>query len=335
MSRIGKIARRTFLVGSAAIIGGVAFGAWTINRPAPNPLKPDKGEAALTPFVLINADGVTLIAPRAEMGQGTRTTWAALIAEELDVTLAQVNVIHGPPAKAYYNSALLAEALPGKGYDQSGFMHALGQQMGKVGKLLNLQVTGGSTSMKDGFLRMRLAGATAREALKDAAALRLGVTVDQLRTKDGAVIAPDGARLPYGALASEAAGVDLRDPGLRDPAQWTLLGRAQPRVDMVEKVTGTAQFGIDIRLPGLKFAALRANPARAGMNGFDASAAQAMAGVERVVDLGDAIAVVASNTWLAMQALDAVDVDWQDATYPADTDAIFARIKAVVDEDTK
>ncbi|MCV6584896.1 MAG: molybdopterin-dependent oxidoreductase, partial [Marinibacterium sp.] len=163
MGKVGKILRRTFLIGSAAIVGGVAFGAYYVTRPAPNPLKPGKGEAALNPFILIDQNGVTLFAPRAEMGQGVKTTWAALIAEELDVDLDQINVLHGPAAAAYYNSALVGEGLPNKGYDISNFQHNLGEALGVLGKALSLQVTGGSTSMKDGFERMRQAGASARE----------------------------------------------------------------------------------------------------------------------------------------------------------------------------
>ena len=100
MSRIGKIARRSFLVGSVAIVGGVGFGLYKVRQPAANPLTPPEGAAAITPFVLIDAQGITLISPRAEMGQGVHTTWTALIAEELDVDLADVRVIHGPAAKA-------------------------------------------------------------------------------------------------------------------------------------------------------------------------------------------------------------------------------------------
>ncbi len=327
MSRIGKIARRTFLIGSAAIVGGVAFGTYQARKPAPNPLEAGPGEAALNPFVFIDQQGVTLIAPRAEMGQGVRTTWAALIAEELDVELDAVTVLHGPPAKAYYNSALIGEALPIKGYDTSDFMKELGDAMGVYGKLINAQITGGSTSMKDGFVRMRMAGATARETLKQAAADRLGVARATLQTANGQVIAPDGTNIPYRDLAEAAALIDPPSVDLRDPSEWRLLGRSLPRVDMVEKVTGTAGFGIDVRLPGMKFATVRINPRLgAGMTGFDAAAALDMPGVEKVVDLGNGIAVVASNTWLAMQAAEAVDIQWQDAPYPADTDAIFDQI---------
>ena len=155
MASIGKILRRTFLIGSAAIVGGVAFGAYYVSRPAANPLKPGKGETALSPFVLIDQQGVTLFAPRAEMGQGVMTTWAALIAEELDVELDQIRVLHGPAAAAYYNTAMIGEGLPNKGYDVSDFQHNLGEALGVIGKVLSLQVTGGSTSMKDGFERMR------------------------------------------------------------------------------------------------------------------------------------------------------------------------------------
>ncbi|MCE8521454.1 xanthine dehydrogenase family protein molybdopterin-binding subunit [Ruegeria pomeroyi] len=333
MARIGKIVRRTFLIGSAAIIGGVAFGAYYVSRPAPNPLKPGPGEAALNPFVLIDQQGVTLFAPRAEMGQGVMTTWAALIAEELDVIPDQVRVLHGPAAAAYYNSALMGDALPGKGYDTSNFQHSLGEALGVIGKVLSLQVTGGSTSMKDGFVRMREAGASARETLKQAAANRLGVARDTLRTEAGAVIAPDGSRIPYPELAADAAKLDPVEAPLRDPSEWRYLGRTLPRLDMVAKSTGTAEFGVDVRLPGMKFASVRMNPnLGGGMKGFDDSAARAMPGVEQVVDLGTGVAVIASNTWLAMQAVEAIAVEWETAPYPPETDAIFAQIARAFDD---
>ncbi len=311
MARIAKIARRGFLIGSAAILGGVAFGTYKYHQPAPNPLSPKAGQTALNPFVMIDQSGVTLVAPRAEMGQGVRTSWVALIAEELDLAPESVKVIHGPAAKAYYNSAMLAESLPGRGYDTGTFQHSLGQVVGHMAKFLDLQVTGGSSSMKDGFERMRLAGATARETLKEAAAKRLGVSRAVLQTQDGHVIAPDGTRIPYTDLAVEAAGIDPPDVELRPSSQWKYIGKAIPHLDMVAKATGTAGFGVDVRLQGMKFAAIRQSPHfGAGKTAFDTTAAMGMTGVEKVVDLGDAIAVVATNTWLAQQAVDAIDVTW-------------------------
>ncbi|SLN19022.1 xanthine dehydrogenase family protein molybdopterin-binding subunit [Ruegeria meonggei] len=333
MASVGKILRRTFLIGSAAVVGGVAFGAYYVSRPAPNPLKPGEGEAALNPFVLIDQNGVTLFAPRAEMGQGVKTTWAALIAEELDVDLDQVTVLHGPAAAAYYNSAMMGESLPNKGYDISNFQHNLAEALGVVGRVLSLQVTGGSTSMKDGFERMRLAGASARETLKQAAANRLDVDPSALKTASGFVIAPDGDKIAYTELAIEAAAIEAAEAPLRDPSKWRYLGRTQPRLDMAGKVTGTAEFGVDVRLPGMKFAAVRMNPKLGGvMNGYDDSAAKTMPGVEKVVNLGTGVAVVANNTWLANQAVEAIDVDWGDAPYPSETDEIFSHIAKAFDD---
>ncbi len=332
MASIGKIVRRTFLIGSAAVVGGVAFGVYYVRRPAPNPLQPSAGQAVLNPFVVVDADGVTLIAPRSEMGQGVKTSWAALIAEELDVDPNAVNVVHGPAARAYYNSAMLSEALPGRGYDKSDFQHTLGTVLGHAGKLLNLQATGGSSSMRDGFERMRHAGATARETLKEAAAQRLGVNRSSLTTENGAVIAPDGTRITYSELAGEAATIDPIDTDLRPSSDWKYVGKSVPRVDMVGKSTGTAEFGVDVRLPNMKFAAIAQSPRfGVGKKSFDASEAEAMPGVEKVIDLGDAVAVVATNTWLAQKAVEMIEVEWEDAPYPSDTDGIFAEIAAAFD----
>ncbi|MBS0124147.1 xanthine dehydrogenase family protein molybdopterin-binding subunit [Thetidibacter halocola] len=334
MSRIGKIARRSFLIGSAAIVGGVALGVYMVSRPAPNPLRPAEGETALNAFVMIDGSGVTLVAPRAEMGQGTHTTWAALIAEEMDLQWEQVRVIHGPAAKAYYNSALLGEGLPNKGYDASAFQHNLGEALGHLGKVFDMQVTGGSTAMKDGYERMRVVGATAREMLKEAAARRLGVDTRDLLTEAGAVIAPDGTTLPYTELAADAAGIEPRHVELRPREQWRLLGTTLPRIDMVAKSTGTAQFGIDTRLPGMRFAALRMAPHGGTLRTLRDREALKRPGVEKVVNLGDGYAVIATNTWLAQQALDAVEADWGDAPdYPATTEALVERIAAAFDDD--
>lgn len=333
MSRIGTIARRSFLVGSVAIVGGVGFGIYKIKETPPNPLTPGDGEATLNPFVLIDRQGVTLISPRAEMGQGVHTTWAALIAEELDVAMEDVRVLHGPAAKAYYNSALMRDALPNRGYDISNFQHNLAEMIGEVGKLLSLQVTGGSTSMKDGYVRMRQAGATARETLKEAAAQTWGLKRGDLKTENGEVIAPNGDRLSYVDLAAAAVRIDPPSADLRDPKQWKYLGKSVPRVDMLGKSTGTAQFGIDVRLPGMKFASLRMNPRLgAPMNSFDASTAMAMPGVEKVIDLGTGVAVIANNTWSAIQAVDAIQIDWAAAPYPPETDGIFDQIATAFDD---
>ena len=229
MSRIGTIARRTFLIGSAAIAGGVAFGWYSYRKPYANPIA-GTGTAALTPYVLIDATGVTIITPRAEMGQGVHTTLAALVAEELDLPWDQVRVLHGPASAAYHNAAVLEEGVPFAPTDTGWLAENLRGAMHVPAKFLGLQITGGSSSTPDAFTKMRAAGAMARVALMGAAARRLGVDAGTLTTAGGAVVAADGTRLAYTDLAVEAASVDLPDaPPLKPRADWTLLGRSLPR----------------------------------------------------------------------------------------------------------
>jgi isoquinoline 1-oxidoreductase beta subunit len=321
------ITRRSFLVLGAAFAGGAAFGAYKVAEVPANPLVPAPGATPLNPWVIINADGITVIAPRAEMGQGISTTLAALVAEELDVDWSEVRVLHGPPAQAYYNAGF-AERMS----NEPDFRLSLAENtpnvvLAALPKILSMQITGGSTGAIGGFVQMRLAGAGAREALKAAAARRLGVAPDTLRTEGGKVIGE--TTFTYAELAEEAASLVPAEVSLRDPSTWRYLGTAMPRLDMVAKSTGTETFGIDVVLPGMKFATVRMNPRRGGaMTGFDPAAALAMEGVEQVIDLGTGIAVIASNTWTAMQAAALVDIQWGEADYPADTEAMMARIEA-------
>ena len=145
MARIGTIARRTFLIGSAAVAGGVAFGYYAYKRPVQNPLLEGlaSGAAALTPYVRIDQSGITLITPRADSGQGAYSVQAMLIAEELDVELDQVRVDPGMPSRAYYNTALSAEAAPFRSTDESFTADTTRGVMDALIKLVGLQITGG------------------------------------------------------------------------------------------------------------------------------------------------------------------------------------------------
>ena len=331
MSRLGTITRRTFLVSAAAITGGVAFGVWKVRQPIPNPLHPDAG-AAMSAFLVIDQDGITVVSGRADMGQGAQSALAMLVADELDVDWSSVRLAHGPASAAYYNAAMGESLFPVADYAMSDWMRSVGGAVGEVGKLLGTQMTGGSTSVRDGFDKMRLAGASAREALKMVASQRLGVPVAQLRTEGGAVIAPDGTALPYADLAEAAARIEPPQVEPRPRSEWRLIGTELPRPDMPAKVTGTQAYGLDTRLPGMKFATVRMNPRLGGpMRGFDPAPALAVAGVERVIDLGTGIAVVARNTWAAMQGALAAEVDWGEAPYPAEQAEIMARIEAAFD----
>lgn len=339
MGRAMKIARRGFLFGSVAILGGVAFGWYRYATPYGNPLEAGLGtdEATLNPYVMIDANGVTIIAPRAEMGQGVHTTLAALVAEEMDLDWSAIRVIHGPASKAYFNSAVLAEGVPFAPTDDSRLANTMRGAMDIPAKFLGLQITGGSSSIPDAFEKMRLAGAAARMALVQAASARLNLSADQLSTEDGAFLASDGTRIPYADLAVDAAGIDLREePTLKPRESWRLLGRSLPRTDMLAKVTGTETYAIDLRLPGMRFATVRTNPRLGGeMLSYDASAAEAMPGVERIVPLPNGVAVVAITTWHAMQAADAITFDWGPAPYPATSSEITDTLRASFTEDRK
>ncbi|WP_299294503.1 molybdopterin cofactor-binding domain-containing protein [uncultured Tateyamaria sp.] len=322
MSRIGKIARRSFLVGSAAVVGGVAFGYVMYKRPVANPLLDQvaEGEAALTPYVRVDASGITLITPRADSGQGAYSVQAALIAEELDVELDQIRVDPGMPSPAYYNTALSAEAAPFRSTDDSFAAQSTRGVMDALMKFLGMQITGGSTTVPDSFEKLRLAGAVARETLKAAAAQQTGVQVADLKTARGMVELPGGDTLRYEDLAPIAATLDpVNDVTLRDPSTWRLVGKAMERVDIVAKSTGTQSYGIDFEVEGMVHATVRTNPRRGGgMIEFDSASAEQMRGVQAVVPITNGVAVVANNTWRAIQAANAIDITWADAPYPAE-----------------
>jgi len=337
MSRLGTLTRRGFLVGSVAVSGGVAFGTYVVRRPHDNPLTAGlgAGEAAITPYVKITGDGVTLITPRADKGQGVYHVQAALLAEELDVDLADVSVDPGLPDAAYWNTALAPEAaefmIPAAG----SVRDVATEVLNGVIKVMGVQITGGSTTVPDGFAKLRRAGAVARETLKAAAAEQAGVKRADLRTETGHVILPDGARIAYTDLAERAAGLDpVQDVPLRGPADWRYIGKPMQRVDMVPKCTGTLTYGIDAEVAGMVHATVLLNPAQgAGIEDFDATEALAMRGIKAVVPITGGVGIVADNTWRAFQAAKAVRATWAKPTMPATMDDHWATVAAGFVED--
>ncbi|MEN9894521.1 MAG: hypothetical protein RIR97_373 [Pseudomonadota bacterium] len=309
------------MVAAVAVAGGAAFGYYKYKTPYANPLEGDlaEGEATFNPWIKIAANNaITIMAPRAEMGQGTYTTLAALVAEELDVSLDQITIEHGPASPAYFNSAMLVDGAPFAAFDKGFVAESVRGAMGVVGKFLALQATGGSSSMADGFEKMRMAGATARDMLKAAAAKQWGVNAATLTTANGVVTDPaSGKTLTYGELAATAATLTVDDVVLRDAKDWKILGKTQPRKDMLPKITGAPIFGIDVDLPDMLFATVRMNPQPGGkMRSMDTATAAAMKGVKKIVAIdspyGQGFGVIADNTWRAFQAADAVIVDWDN-----------------------
>ncbi|MEJ6396459.1 xanthine dehydrogenase family protein molybdopterin-binding subunit [Yoonia sp. 208BN28-4] len=332
MGRAKTFGRRAFLVGSTAVLGGVAFGTYLVQKPHDNPLVAGlgEGEATFNPFVMVTGERITLIAPHADSGQGVQSTQVALIAEELDVDLDQVDVSFGQPDAAYYNSGIANDAVPMMSFDYSAAAELMRGVASSAIKVLGLQLTGGSSSMPDTYEKLRIAGAVARETLKQAASVESGVAVADLTTSQGAVVLPDGTQMPYTALAATAATLEpVTDVTLRSPDTWRLIGKDMDRTDVVGKSTGTLQYGIDVAIDGMVHATVKTNPRQGGgMNSYDASAAEGMRGVQQVVPVSGGVAVIADNTWRAIQAANAIDFDWGPAPYPAEMDQHWEEVSA-------
>jgi isoquinoline 1-oxidoreductase beta subunit len=274
------------LAGGAAAGGGLLL---SISLPAPgtNAEAVNLNTFAPNAFVRIARDGqVTLIMHKVEMGQGTYTSMPMLLAEELEVDLSQVRLEHAPPSDELY-----AEPLFG------------------------VQQTGGSTSVRGNWEPLRRAGAAARSLLVAAAAQTWKVDANTCHAARGEVIhGPTGRRLSYGALVDKAATLPLpRNIPLKDPKDFKLIGTPAKRLDAPDKVNGSAQFGIDVKVPGMKIATVAACPVFGGkLADVDDSKAKAIKGVLQVVRLNDAVAVVADHMWAAKQGLAALDIRWDD-----------------------
>jgi isoquinoline 1-oxidoreductase subunit beta len=339
MASIGKIARRTFMIGAAVIAGtaaaaagGVAVGYYYYRKPYPNPLEDGLGEGTVTfnPYVKIASDNsITVIVPRAEMGQGVSTTLAALVAEELDVALEAIQIEHGPASYTYYNEEMLADGGPVAFYDEGFVAESVRASFGAAGKLLGLQATGGSASTRDGFDKMRQAGAAARHVLVAAAAAKLGVAAGELETENATIVhKASGKSVTYGEVAADAARLDPpSELRLKEKADWKLLGKPQMRTDMLAKITGAPIFGVDVALPDMLYGTVKmsprfwSKPVKA-----DLSKAEGMRGVVKIVPIdttyGHGFGVIAENTWAAFKAAEAIEADWAEPEYPADGPAI-------------
>lgn len=282
----GGLSRRALLGAGAAIGGGLLLGIELIggrSAEARDARTPDG--ATFNAFVRIARDGaVTLIMPAVEMGQGSYTMQATLIAEELDVDLSQVKVEHAPPDQKDYGNPIFVA-----------------------------QITGGSTSTMAWYLPLRKAGATARAMLVGAAAASWHVDPASLRTESGAVHHDaSGRSLAYGALADRASAIPApKDPALKDPKDFRLIGKPLKRIDTPDKVNGKVQYGIDVMLPGMKFATLAACPVFGGkVRHVDDSQARTVPGYRQTVVLDDLVAVVGDHMWAAKQGLAALAIDW-------------------------
>lgn len=332
--------RRRFLLAGAAAGGGLLIGYGLFRRRDllgdPQTLPVSGDEVALNAWLKIAGDGkVTVAVPRAEMGQGIYTGLPMLVAEELDVAWAEVRVEQAPVAQVYGNVVVLADSAPFDRQDRGLLADSVRWTLTRAGRALGIQITGGSSSVRDAWLPMRTAGAAARDMLLRAGAMRLDVAATELSTRDGMVThEPSGRALSYAALAADAATLaPARDLRLREPAQWRHLGQPRPRLDIPAKVDGSAQFGIDIRQAGTVYCALRIAPVFGGrLVRFDRAALEARPGVIAVVPMEDALAVAGRTWWHAEQALSHAAIEFDDGPHAAlSSAAIFTAYAQAID----
>ncbi|RZT97724.1 xanthine dehydrogenase family protein molybdopterin-binding subunit [Rivibacter subsaxonicus] len=332
--------RRRLLIAGSALAGGLIVGC-ADNRPAarvgkPGQLAPEAGKVALNGWVRVGTDGsVSVAVPRAEMGQGVHSALAMLVAEELDANWSRVSVEQAPLEQSYANTALFLNLVPLQPDDDSATARMVRASAERVGYALSLQVTGGSSSVRDAWEPMRLAGATARALLLQAAAQKWQVPLSECSTQPGAVLhVSTGRRLGYGELAAAAATQSPPAEVLfRDPARYRLIGKPTPRLDVPAKVDGSAGFGIDVRLPDMLYASIRQAPVfGAKLKSFDGAEALKLRGVQQVLAVGNGVVVVADSWWRANRALDAVKVEYDEGPNAGlDSAAISAQFRRDLD----
>ena len=275
--------RRDFLKLTGLAGGGLVLGLGLAGCSKPSALGSAGGQPVA--WLRIDADNaITVLVDRSEMGQGVYTSLTQLLAEELEVPLQAIRVVAAPVGAVYVNA------------------------------LLGAQITGGSTSVRDGWDKLRKAGAQARTMLVQAAAAHWGVDAATLRVEGGTVV-NGSKRLNYGELAENAAKLPVpADVTLKPAKDFKLVGKPQKRIDTAAKVDGSAVYGIDVKLPGMLHAALAQPPVLGGtLERFDGKAAEAMPGVRKVLATGSGVVVVADRYWQARKALAAVRITWKAA----------------------
>ena len=292
------LSRRSFLRAGVSAGGGLVL---SLSLPVARAEAADAFEPDA--FIRIEADGqIILTMPYVEMGQGTYTAIPMLIAEELEVDLAQVRVEHAPPDEKLYGNPLLG----------------------------GLQATGNSNAVRGSWQPLRQAGATARTMLVSAAAKRWNVDPASCQAQSGEVLHPaTGRRATHGELAAEAARMPVPESvALKRPEDFKLIGTPAKRLDTPAKINGTAVYGIDVRPPGVRIATLAQCPVFGGrLKSVDDAAARAVKGVRQIVRLDDAVAVVADHMGAAKKGLEALAIEWDDGPHAKlDTDAIASEL---------
>ncbi|HEY0802210.1 MAG TPA: xanthine dehydrogenase family protein molybdopterin-binding subunit [Steroidobacteraceae bacterium] len=299
------LGRRDFLSATVAVGGGLMLAltlpghAGKVNRT--RAASGANSASQLNAWLKIAPDNsITIIVDRSEMGQGVYTALPMLLAEELSVNLDAIQIVAAPVGEAYNN--------PGNGG----------------------QITGTSNSVQDAWEKLRLAGAQARTMLIAAAAKHWQVVPADCHAKDGSIINAQGQVLTYGQVADAAAKESLpKEVKLKSKADFQIIGKSRVRIDTPGKVDGSAEFGVDVKLPGMLHAVVAMSPVLGGkVQILDAAAAEKMTGVRKVLSTDSGVVVVADHFWQALQARKALNITWDPGDNAhLDNAAIFTLLK--------
>jgi isoquinoline 1-oxidoreductase beta subunit len=295
------LTRRGFLQTGLAMGGGLVV---AFHLPLARGAHAEKPAFAPNAFIRIDGHGrVTLVMPQVEMGQGIYTSVAMILAEELDADFEHVTLEHAPPNDKLYGNPTFG-----------------------------IQVTGNSNSVRSFWLPLRKAAAGTRAILIQAASQQWKVDPPSIRTENGeAIHEPSGRRLAYAALIDRAQGMPPpKDPPLKDPKDFKLIGTPRKRFDTPDKVNGKALYGIDVMPPGLKFATLAACPVFGGTVGHvDDVKAKSIPGVSQVIVAENFVAVVGNHMWAAKQGLAALGITWNEGPHAAvSSDEVWKQLRA-------
>jgi isoquinoline 1-oxidoreductase beta subunit len=346
--KMGKWSRRGFI--TAGVVAGGALVVGVAIRPGHRAPKLAKyvtvgDETLVSAWVKIDpSNKITAIIPHSEMGQGVLTSLGQMLAEEMNADWDSVDVMEAPGIEEYANFVLAREFMAGDAKIPKILMDTVDGTFLKLTQSMGLQITGGSTSVRfTGVGGMQLAGAAAKELLLKAASKQWDVPLSELRAENSYIHHDKSSQsAPYATFAAEAANHKPNlTPKLKTRKDYTIMGQPKQRFDIPAKVDGTASFGMDVDVPGMKIATVKASPVHgATVASMDASAARKMPGVVDVLNMDDFVAVVADSYWQAKQALEFVDVTFtssesdslnQDgvyAKYNADLDAVATGAKA-------
>ena len=285
MNFVPKINRRSFVIGSAAVGGGLAIG---FDLPfGPKDANAQAATPELGAWVVVKPDDTIVVRiARSEMGQGTITGLAQLVAEELEADWSKVTYEYPTPGENV-----------------------------KRKRIWQSYSTGGSRGIRESHEYVRQGGASARMMLLQAAANEWKVPVDQCKAENSVITGPGGQRTTFGKVADAAAKLPVPEkPALKDPKNWKIAGKPIKRFGTRQRVTGEQIYGFDLKLPGMLIATIKECPVFGGkVKSFDAAKVASMKGVKKVVQVGDTgVAVVADTFWQAKTALDALPIVWDE-----------------------